>query len=411
MMGLHNAFFWFGATLFWTLVMSFYSSQEMACISLNKLRLGYAVKEGKRWAKWLHSLIDNPTKLFSTTLIGVNVALMASSECARELYKSLGLNPNLAPLTHIPFVLLFGELVPMFAARIHAEHMSRLGIPFLYLSAKILTPFTFIVNVFFKYICRFLGRQEVKEANAFLSREELQKLIEEHHVGASHESEEPFAATIENIFSLRKNQAFQLMEKLSDVHVVSSHTTVKAAAQLFIDRQKRYILVYHRLPHKIIGVILPQDLVEAHDNKKIGDYIRPCCFVSEHTHGLELLSRLQEEGSSIAVVLSGAGEAIGVVTIDDLYDELFHSPTTEEPAESQHNYLEKTFSADTKIADINAAYNMSIDPEGCTTFAELIEQTLGRNAAVDDTIFIDPIEIIVKETSLFKAKTILIRTK
>ncbi|MDB6082054.1 MAG: hypothetical protein JWO53_1326 [Chlamydiia bacterium] len=408
----HDFLFWTGATLIWTMIMSFYSSQEMALISYNKLRLEYFVKQKKRWALWLNYLLEHPTILFSTTHIGVNCALMASSECARRMYETLGLNPNFAPLTQIPFILIFGELVPMFAARMHAEHISRLGIPFLYLSAKILSPLTAIVNFFFTYLSRLTGTKEAREINTFLSREELQKLIEEHETGLIPEGVDEFDAIIGNIFSLRNKQAFQLMEKLHNVPCVSSNSQVIAAKELFQKVEEEYILIYHRLPQKIIGVIQPQDLLYAADAKKLSEFIQTACFVSGTMHGLELLKRLQEEKVRVAVVLDHQGAAIGAITIDGIFDELFTSQEEEESdiQAKQLNYLEKTFPADTRIADFNAAYDMEISAGDCQTFAELIEETLGRNPAVDDTIFIEPLEITVKETSLFKAKTILIRT-
>ena len=403
----NDALFWLSATLFWTLIMSFYSTQEMACISYNKLRLEYAVKQGKRWAKWLHYLIENPGILFSTTLIGVNVALMASSECARRLYEALGLNPNFAPLTHIPFILLFGELVPMFAARIHAEHMCRLGIPFLFLSAQILTPLTKIVDFCFHHLKRYAGAKEARKS--LLNRDELQKLIEEHEIGPTADFDTQFNAIIGNIFSLRSKNATLLMEKLNQVPCLASHTLVGQVRELLKKIEERYILVFHRAPQKIIGVLLAQDLLEAQDHKKIADYIRPACFVSENAHGLELLTRLQDEQLPVACVLDREGAAIGAITLDDIFEELFASSEAVTEQKKTHlTYLEKTFAGDTKIKDFNKAYGMDIDPQGCNTFSELLEQALGRNPAVGDTIFVEPVEITVKETSLFKAKTILI---
>ena len=98
------ALFWLLSTVFWTFVMSFYSMQEMACISFNRLRLEFSVRAGSRRATWIKSMLDNPTTLFGTTLIGVNVALVISSESARQLFCALGLNPSLSALVHAPYV-------------------------------------------------------------------------------------------------------------------------------------------------------------------------------------------------------------------------------------------------------------------------------------------------------------------
>src|SRR5262249_31560070 len=157
---------------------------------------------------------------------GVNVALMASSECARRFYESLGLNPNLAPITHIPFVLLFGELVPMFAARTYPEHMAKMGIPLLYLSSKILSPCIAVIDVLFQFLNRtFKGTQN--KSHVFLSRDELQKLLEEHEAGPGTEKELYFTQMIGNIFSLRGKKAALFMKHLALVPAVSSRSSIE----------------------------------------------------------------------------------------------------------------------------------------------------------------------------------------
>lgn len=392
------------------MIMSFYSTQEMACISFNKLRIEYYASEKKPWAVWLHKLLENPTQLFSTTLIGVNVSLMASSECARRLYEALGYNPNLAPITHIPFVLLFGELIPMFAARIYAEHMAKLGIPFLYISAVCLSPFSRVVDIFFRYISTILGGSQAKETTAFLTREEIQKLIEESELPKTAPADKHVNDIVANIFSLKSKRAYQLMEKLIQIPCVSARTTVGQLKEVFLSSDCTYIPVYHRSEQKIVGIIRPQDLLDASNSKRVYEYVQDVTVVSENTTGFELFKHLQKQNLPIALVLNQAGIPAGVITIDDILEELFFQ---EEPAENLHTpiYLEKSFSADTAIQDFNEAYGLHIDPQGCRTFAELIEQILGRNPAVDDKLYIEPIEIVVKETTLFKAKTILIRTQ
>jgi len=390
--------------------MSFYSTQEMACISFNKLRLEYYVAEKKKWAIQLHTLLQNPTGLFCTTLIGVNVALMASSECARRFYESSGWNPNLAPLTQIPFVLIFGELVPMFAARIYSEHMARLGIPLLSLSATLLSPMSNMVNFVFRRLSRFISGRQIKESTTFLSRDELQRLIEESELPKMGPEVKHVNDIIANIFSMRNKRAFQLMERLIQIPCISSQTTIKDLRTILQSTDCNYIPVYHRYKQKIIGIIRPQDVLEAQDNKKVEDFAQSVSFVSENTTGFELLKLLQRQTPPVGLVLNTTGIPVGIISIDDIFEELFFQDDDKEEAPTLA-YLEKSFSADTSIIDFNEAYGLHIDSQGCKTFAELIEHILGRAAAPNDELFVDPIEIIVKDTSLFKAKTILIRTR
>ena len=99
--------------------------------------------------------------------------MMISSESSRCLFEAWGLDPNLAPLAEIPFLLIFGELIPMFAARLYPDHASRLGIPLLYASAMVLAPISACISYIFK-------KNKNKHHAPYLSRDELQKLLEEH---------------------------------------------------------------------------------------------------------------------------------------------------------------------------------------------------------------------------------------
>lgn len=401
--------FWLTATLFWTGVLSFYSMQEMACISCNKLRLDYAVAQNKRTAIWLQRLLESPQLLFSTTLVGVNVAMMISSESSRCLFVAWGLDPNLAPLAEIPFLLIFGELVPMFAARLYPDHASRLGIPLLYASAMVLAPITACISYFFK--------NNNKHHTPYLSRDELQKLLEEHQGGYLGEQASPENDFIGNIFSLRNMQAFQIMQKLDqrgkdEVVCISSQTTISELRERMLHSKhilQPFFPVFHRTKTKIVGMLYLQELLNASANKRAGEYTTAALFIPQDLSALEVIRKLQEEKQSGACVLNAKGEPIGVIFLDDLIDELFGSESKKEASDMR--YLEKTISGDTLIADFNATYDTELDTAGCKTFGELIEKALGRHPHVQDIILIEPFELVVKETSLFKAKTIQIRSK
>jgi len=400
--------FWLLSTLFWTLIMSFYSMQEMASISCNKLRLDYAVSQKKRWALLLQELLERPSILFSTTLIGVNFALMVSAESSRRLFEAWGFDPSFAPLAEIPFVLIFGELIPMFAARLYADHASRLGVPLLYASSKLLLPIIYAISTSFRYLTLLFGKKEKKEIAPFLSRDELQKLLEEHQAGYHGDQEVPVDEMIGNIFSLRNKRAYQLMQRLDTIPCVSTHTTVGELRELCKKSSQTFYPVYHRKRQKIVGYVHFQDLLNVTDNKRVDEYAETAYFVPSDMQALDLVQKLQEENVEAAIVINSQGVARGIIFLEDLIDELFgSSPQKKSP---QVSYFEKTLPAETKITDFNEAYNTHIDPQGCKTFAELVEKVLQRRPHSQDTIFVDPFELVVKETTLFKAKTIQIKT-
>jgi putative hemolysin len=187
-----TALFWLFSTFFWTSLMSFFSMQEMACISFNRLRLELSIRSGSKRALWIKNMLDNPVLLFGTTLIGVNVALVVSSESMRQFLTALHVNPNYAPCFHIPYVLIFGELVPMFAARRHPEHMAKLGIPLLWLVSKILSPVTLFIDFCCSLLRSLFVKKETQKGLPHLQRDELEELLEERKRGyfdeAVHES-------------------------------------------------------------------------------------------------------------------------------------------------------------------------------------------------------------------------------
>ncbi len=402
---------WLISTLFWTAVMGFYSMQEMACISCNKLRLDYYVAQKQRWARLLQYLLERPTILFSTSLIGVNVALMVSSESARRLFEAVGVDPNWAPIAEIPFVLIFGELVPMFAARLYPDHVCRLGIPFLYLSAKLFSPVIAVIDFFFQQVNVLAKKKEGSEHAPVLSRDELQKLLEEHHFGYPTDAVAVVGEEISNIFSMRFKRAIDLMQHLEYFPCVSAHTTVASIRKLATSLEHECVLVYHRSRQKIVGIVYLRDLLSASDTKKVREYAKSPCFVTQDTQALDLIFQLPSEEVQDAVVLNPKGEALGIILLEDLLDELLGTEVKPLSMQKKLRYLEKTCQADTSIKDFNDTYNTAIDPQGCTTFAELIEKVLGRHPALNDSLFLDPLEIVVQETSLFRAKTLLIRTK
>lgn len=392
--------FWLVVSILWTAVLSFYSMQEMACISCNKLRLDYAVAQKERTAIWLQKLLASPQLLFSTTLVGVNVAMMMSSESFRRLFEAWNLDPNMAPIVTIPFLLVFGELIPMFAARLYPDHASRLGIPLLYASAMFLRPITSVISYFLK---------SEKQHTPVLSREELQKLLEEHQAGYLGEQASPENDLMANIFSLRAMRAYQLMQRLDTVICLPSNASVGDMRDVVKRTGQLFFPLFHRYKNKIVGMVYLQDLLQQGSNKRVDQYSKPTIFVPYELSALEIIHKLQDEEQSSAIVISPSGEAKGIIFLEDLIDELFGSDSKDESEDLR--YLEKTIPADTLIEEFNATYDTEIEANGCKTFSDLIEKSLGRHPRVNEMILIDPFELIIKETSLFKAKTIQIRNK
>ncbi|HSX26533.1 MAG TPA: CNNM domain-containing protein, partial [Chlamydiales bacterium] len=173
---------------------------EMACVSFNKIRLQYYVSLGTRRAIWINHLLNRPSRLFGTTLIGINTALIVGSECARRFYEANHLDPDWAPLSQVLIVVIFGELAPMFAARRHPEQVAMFFAPLMILISRILSPIIWAFDALSRLIHRAMGRPQ--KTSLFLSREEVKMAFEERE-----EKKDEFNVVAANIFQLKSLNA------------------------------------------------------------------------------------------------------------------------------------------------------------------------------------------------------------
>lgn len=408
------ALFWLFLTLFFVIMEGFYSAMEMAIVSFNKVRLQYYVSQGSKRAIWLNWLLQHPSRLLATTLLGVNIALQIGSECSRELYQALDLHAELAPLTQVVLVLVCAELAPVFAARRHAVHVAMLGVPLIYASAKVMAPLIWLISGVSKLANRLLGGQE-RESSLFLSRDELLSVLEIPTDDVRSDSEE-LNLLIRNIFSLRQKLASDIMEPIDQTRVLPAQGTVAQMCRALREVPSAFFPVFQRTIHNITGIAIPRDYIKSADTDRIGPNARSPWFITQDTPLVNILHQFRSNNQSVAVVLDKPGRAVGIITLDDVLEEIFGKitghPVAPYPYRRQSVLaLEKNFPGDTKIADFNSQFGVYLDPHGAETLAELMEQILGHAPAVDESIYIEPFKLTVKKAGLMGAKIINIKTQ
>jgi CBS domain containing-hemolysin-like protein len=406
-----SAGWWLFFNFLTIIILAFYSMIEMACVSLNKVRLHYYVSQGDTRAIYLNSLLQNPSRLFGTTLIGVNVAMVVGSECAREFFSALGLSPDWAPLPQILLVVIFGELAPMFAARHYSEHVAMLGARLLYASATLMTPILAGINLISKIANRLLY-QTNSEPDLFLSQEELQKILEEHGEEYSQDFDsEEFNTIAANIFHLRVKNATQIMTPLKAVPMIASNGTVVQMRAILKKTGADYLLVYHNNQTNIVGLAFPRDLVRVPNTKRVRDYARPPWFVTENTKAMQILKQFRRNNQTVAVILNDQGAAVGVLNLDDLLEEIIgkvDEGDTGVKLKKSFRLIERTLSGEMLVSEFNRQFEAELDETEDLTLAQFIASKLGHVPEEGDSIYIAPFEFEVKEASLLGAKTILV---
>ncbi|MCI0382048.1 MAG: hemolysin family protein [Chlamydiae bacterium] len=397
-------------TGFFLLVQGCFSMLEMACVSFNKVRLQYFVSLNNRRAKWLSYLLSRPTLLFGVTLIGVNGALQLGSECSRRFYDSLGLSPDWAPISQILLVLIFAELTPMLAGRRYSEQIAMTGVPLLYFTSIIIRP----AILFFDLLCKWINKlgKGPDRQQPFLSREELQFLFEARE-GSRPSKEMNIIAS--HIFSLKNKQAKQVMIPLMNISMLPFFATVGEMRQFLTKSYVPYVPIYQRNIRDIIGIAYPRDLIRCDDNKRIKELIRPAWFISEDSQVFHILKQFRRNNQSIAVVLNEMGIAVGILTLDEVIDEIFGNLDDWESFEGivpgkRQIIVDRSFPGDMEIALFNQKFHVHLDSKGARTLEELMVQTLGHPPELGETIRIDHFELRVEDAPLIGEKIISVKT-
>lgn len=397
-----EAWFWAVSAFFWISLMSFFSMQEMACISFNRLRLELAIQSGSKRALWIKNMLDSPVLLFGTTLIGVNVALVMGSESMRRLFSALNMNPNYSPLVNVPYILIVGELIPMFAARLHPEHMAKLGIPVLWVLSRLLSPITLFFDALFQKIRLLIFKKPQQKVHVRLQRDELRDLLQERKRSyfdkAAHET------LVSRVFSLREKPVSTFMKPISQFLQLPSSLAYILAQEQLMTKNIDFALIKNK-SGGIIGYIHAWD-VSCDKTVSIGSVSKSPAFISEDTNAIDLLLRLKKENEQVAFIVDPQGNVSGILTVEDVVDELLQ----DSGREASLIHIEKTVSAEETLSHFAKKYQLGLPPTSSSTFGELVEELLGHKPSPGDTICFGPLEMTVKEVSIRGAKTLFIET-
>ncbi|MFT4554506.1 MAG: putative hemolysin [Chlamydiales bacterium] len=417
----NTALMWLSLTLMFIFVQAFYSMAEMASVSFNKIRLQYYVSRGNKQAIWLNFLLQNPSRLFGTTLLGVNVALQVGSECSRQFYESMNLPPDLAPFTQVFLVLIFAELVPMFAARHYAEHVALLSSPLVYASSRLVKPLVWGIGLISEFANRLIGGRHQEASAIYLTREELQRVFEEREEAPRDSKEikesDDFNTIVSNIFNFRRKTAEQAMTPTHEVPMIPANSSI-SHLRAVLNKAKTsayHIPVYLRSRRNIVGVVSIRDVLSAPGHDQVQNYYKPPWFLAHHTKILQILEQFQRNNQSLAVVLDGDGLARGILTLEDILDEIFGDTAMRNKRINLEDLLsprviERTFPGTMEVRDFNEQFNARLEFSDKETLAELLSKHFDHLPEAGESVRLDRFELTVEEAALMGAKTITVRT-
>ena len=393
---------------------SFFSMMEMACVSFNKVRLQYYLSKKNASAGYLSYLLNHPALFFGTTLISGNAALLIGSECSRRFYEGVGVNAALAPITQAFLVLIFAEISPMFAGRRYSEHAVMLGVRFVYFMTLVLRPFIWLIDHLCKWVDSFFGSALINDF--YLSREELQNIIEEREEKVVSKEKEELNTVVASIFSLKNKTAKELMLPLEQIQMLPVGALLSDMRELLSGAYVPYMPLFHKTKDRIVAMAYPRDLLRLSESKKIREQARTPWFITESISILQILKQFRKNNQSVAVVLGESGAAVGVLTLDEIIDEIFGQ---EDHWMSLGDVvpgicpiaLDRTFPGDMTLEAFRNQYQMDLHFKQAKTLAQAMELALGHMPREGESVCIDQFELRVEEASLLGPKVIQVRTK
>ena len=348
---------------------AFFSASETALMSLSKIRLRHLEDAGVKNAELVNKLLEHPNRLLGAILVGNNLVNIGASALATSIIMKLtGASGVLwATLMMTVLILIFGEITPKSLAALHSEKWALFLGPFLKLVVIILTPVTRIVTFITDGLIRLTGN-DPKEARPFITAEELRTILTVSQEEGVLEGDE--SKMISNVFDFGDSQAKDAMTTRTDMIVVDETTSFDDVVELFRAEQYSRIPVYQDTIDDIIGVLYIKDLIlnqVTRENFNILELMREPYFTYEFKKTKELFEDMRDKRIPIAIVLDEYGGTSGIVTMEDLVEEIVGDISDEydiqdmEIIEIREN--EYVVDGSTRIDDVNETLGTDIQSE------------------------------------------------
>lgn len=303
------------------IVMSaYFSATETAFSSLNKTRLRMMAENGDRRAELAYSLVENYDKLISTILIGNNIVNITVSSVGTvvfvKLYGDVGATLSTVVVTIL--VLIFGEITPKSVAKDSPERFAMFSAPVIRALIVVLTPLNYLFSLWKKLISRVI---KVKSVDG-MSQEELLMMVDEVEQGGAIDTDE--RELIRNAIEFNELKAEDILTHRVDLEAIPDDMPNAEIAKAFSESRYSRLLVYNESIDNIIGVVHQKDFYVGAGitDKPITEVITPPLFIHKSEKVNELLKLLQREKSHIAIVIDDYGGTLGIVTMEDILEEL-----------------------------------------------------------------------------------------
>jgi putative hemolysin len=395
------------------LLEAFFSGSEIGMVSVNRIKMKQLAEDGNSAARSILKLLENPERLFTTTSLGTNLAMVASTAIFTAfMVTHFGDSGEwMAMLIISPLIFFGGEIIPKVIFQHRADTLMLLMVYPLIFFNKILSPFTSWLSKTSAKVTNQVQLASTEEHKTF-SRDQLRKVLslesQTVDLGVTEKK------IIHNIFNFGELRAEHCMGPLIQMTAIKDTATLREAHDVANDSGFSRVPVFHERMYNLIGILNTFDLLDQPvDDTPITSLIRPAYYVPPNKKIDDLLKELQQRGLHMAIVVDEYGGCIGLITIEDLLEKIVGEIEDEydKPERTYKPYADGGYLVEggTEISVLNDTLSWDLPVGDFDTLAGLAIDRLERIPNPGDQVMVGLYRITVKEASKRKIQSLIIR--
>ncbi|MCU9809348.1 HlyC/CorC family transporter [Paraclostridium bifermentans] len=395
----------------------FFSASETALMSLSRIRVRHMQEEGVKGAKLVGKLTEDSGKLLSSILVGNNVVNIAATSISTSLFISILGTQGVAVATALMtiLVLIFGEITPKTIAANNSEKIAILVSKPIKVIILILTPVVWVFNIITNIIFKIFGIKS-KSGQPYITEEELRTMVNVSQEEGVLEIEE--RQIINNVFQFGDMQAKEAMVQRLDMVCIDADDGYKEIISLFKEEQFSRMPVYEESADDIIGIVNIKDIIFLEEdeiaNFDIRNYVREAFFTYEFKKITELLEEMKKDKSQMAIVVDEYGGTAGLITIEDLVEEIVGEIEDEyDEDESDIEVIkedEYIIDGSKKISEVNELIGTNLESEEFDSIGGFIIGHLKRLPEEHEVIEVDGVKLCIESLDKNRIKKIRVFT-
>jgi Hemolysins and related proteins containing CBS domains len=381
---------------------AFFSSAETALMTSNKLRIRNLAENGDKRAEKVLEITANTDKMLSAILIGNNIVNLSASALSTTLTLKLFGSSLVGVATGILtfLILVFGEITPKNVASKNAEDMALKYIGIISVLVIVLTPAIYIVNKVAGIVISLFIKNN--DDNNMVTEDELRAMVEVSHEDGVIEKEEK--KMIVNVVDFGDTVAGDIMLPRVDMVMVSVESSYGEILKIFREERYTRIPVYEESPDNVIGILNVKDflLIEDKENFSVKEHLREPLYTYEYKKTSSLMVDMRKTGANIVIVLDEYGTTVGLITLEDMLEEIVGEIRDEFDADEDEGITkisetEYLIDGSTNLDDVNDRIGLELSSEEYESIGGIIMEKLGRLPVEGEVITFDNIILTVKK--------------